>query len=134
MASHYEALTELTGKIDLGESSEQLFNQAFALIDGFCCQVETDSYMIDLVSRLVLKMVSAKEATLSMILDVWKRYLSFLKMYHFAIDPYVCDRFVTLLQEAILSSMESLMNHLEGAGASESVVDPKACGVTNFLC
>ena len=129
-----ETVKGLIRRLDETDAEENLFNQAFELIDSFCCRIETDSCIIDLMSQLILKMASVKKGTLSMILEVWKRYLPFLKMYYFAMEPSVCDGFVGLLEEAILSSIESLKCHLEETKDRPSDIDAKACGVTNFLC
>lgn len=90
--------------------------------------------VVHLATEMIVLLVSPSEdgpgPGLEVMLEAWKRYLAFLKQFHALLDPTLCKRFVHILQDALLSAMESIEQKLiEGEGVSAQTF-----GMMNFLC
>ena len=134
-----EAIDSLRMRLRQGDYDGSIISDSLSLLGKLSGDVGQNApgdlkQIIDCATEMMLLLVAPSQHApgpgLEVMLEAWKRYLAFLKQFHTLLEPAFCKRFVHVLQDALLSSMESIEKQI----AEGEAVSAQTFGMMNFLC
>ena len=134
-----QALNSLLISLRRGEYESCVILDSLSLLEKLTTGVGqyTPNELKELVNQaaeVIVLLVSPSEnspgPSLEVMLEAWKRYMTFLKQFHALIEPTLCKTFIHILRDALLTAMDSIEHNI----AEGEAVAAQTFGMMNFLC
>ena len=134
--SNYQTASVILMSLRRGDFQDQNLSDGLAILSKVVNTGQlTTKNTVNKVTEILLVIAGSSDKAqgprIEVLLEVWKRYLPFLKQFHSIMDPEYCQKFISILQAAIISTMGGIKEQLVSKSGNVTV---QTFGMMNFLC